>query len=93
MDTQEPTQDPQPQDLPQDPWMERAEELRLQMEALLQVQLEEYELMSAKLEQWKQNPAGQWLTAADYAPWQAALKNLEAANRAFDAHISTRVKK
>jgi hypothetical protein len=88
------TQDPTPQEPPmQDPWMDRAEELRQQMEVLLQAQLEEYELMSAKLEEWKQNPAGQWLTAAEYEPWQHALKNLEAAHRAFDEHISTRVEK
>ncbi|MBP0596504.1 hypothetical protein J8I26_00155 [Herbaspirillum sp. LeCh32-8] len=79
--------------MPQDPWIARAEELKAQMEVLLQAQLEEYELMNAKLEQWKQQPEGQYLTAADYEPWQAALKNLDAAHRAFDEHISTRVKK
>ncbi|OWY30130.1 hypothetical protein [Herbaspirillum robiniae] len=76
-----------------DPWIERAEELRLQMETLLQVQLEEYELMTAKLEEWKQTPGAPFLTAADYEPWQSALKNLEAAHRAFDEHISSRVTK
>lgn len=77
----------------QDPWIERAEELRLQMEALLQVQLEEYEQMTAKLEQWKQSSGTEYLTAADYEPWQTALKNLEAAHRALDEHISSRVQK
>ncbi|WDZ97555.1 hypothetical protein Herbaro_07120 [Herbaspirillum sp. WKF16] len=92
-DTQEQAQGQQPEQ-PQDPWIVRAEELKGQMEVLLQAQLEEYELMNTKLEQWKQNPhEGQWLTVADYEPWQAALKNLEAAHRAFDEHISTRVKK
>nr|WP_253547526.1 hypothetical protein [Herbaspirillum rubrisubalbicans] len=77
----------------QDPWITRAEELKTQMEALLVAQLEEYEQMTAKLEQWKQNPDGGWLTEADYQPWQEALQKLEAAQREFDAHISARVKK
>lgn len=81
------------QDLNQDPWIIRAEELKTQMEALLVAQLEEYEKMTAKLEQWKQNPGGSWLTEADYQPWQDALKKLEAAQRDFDEHISSRVKK
>jgi hypothetical protein len=77
----------------QDPWITRAEELKTQMEALLVAQLEEYEQMTVKLEQWKQNPGGSWLTEQDYQPWQEALKKLEAAQRDFDAHISSRVKK
>ncbi|KAF1041384.1 MAG: hypothetical protein GAK35_03347 [Herbaspirillum frisingense] len=77
----------------QDPWIARAEELKARMETLLEAQLEEYEQMTAKLEQWKQEPAGSWLTMEDYQPWQDALKKLEAAQREFDAHISTRVKK
>ncbi|WP_443115172.1 hypothetical protein [Herbaspirillum seropedicae] len=78
---------------PQDPWIERAEELKSQMEVLLVAQLEEYELMTSKLEQWKQNPGNSWLTEEDYRPWQEALKKLEAAQREFDSHISSRVKK
>lgn len=74
----------------QDPWSERAEALKKQIEVLLEAQLEEYELMTAKLEQWKQNPAGPWLTMADYEPWQSALKKLEEAQREFDQHVSTR---
>lgn len=93
MDKQEPTTPQESQEMPQDPWIARAEELKIQMEVLLQAQLEEYELMNAKLEQWKQQPEGQYLTKADYEPWQAALKNLEAAHRAFDEHISSRVEK
>nr|WP_198979808.1 hypothetical protein [Herbaspirillum sp. ASV7] len=77
----------------QDPWIARAEELRTQLEMLLVAQLEEYEAMTAKLEQWKQNPGDSWLTEADYQPWQEALKKLESAQREFDAHISARVKK
>ena len=76
----------------QDPWMERAEALKKQIEILLEAQLEEYELMTAKLEQWKQNPTGPWLTMTDYAPWQTALKKLEESQREFDLHISTREK-
>lgn len=86
-------QAPQEQPSQQDPWIERAEELKTQMEALLVAQLEEYELMTSKLEQWKQNPSNSWLTEEDYRPWQEALRKLEAAQRDFDAHISTRVKK
>ena len=77
----------------QDVWIARAEELKTQMEVLLVAQLEEYEAMTAKLEQWKQNPGGSWLTEAEYQPWQDALKKLEAAQREFDAHIISRVKK
>jgi hypothetical protein len=77
----------------QDSWIARAEELKDQMAALLVAQLEEYETMTSKLEQWKQNPTDTWLTEADYQPWQDALKKLESAQREFDAHISARVKK
>ncbi|MBB5392002.1 MULTISPECIES: hypothetical protein [unclassified Herbaspirillum] len=75
-----------------DPWIERADELKAHIEVLLETQLNEYEQMVAKLEQWKQNPAGPWLTMADYEPWQTALKNLEAAQREFDLHINSREK-
>ncbi|MFJ3047208.1 hypothetical protein ACIPEN_15375 [Herbaspirillum chlorophenolicum] len=76
----------------QDPWIQRAEELKAQIEVLLENQLNEYELMIAKLDQWKQNPTGSWLTMADYEPWQTALRNLEAAQREFDSYISSREK-
>ncbi|EJL87944.1 hypothetical protein PMI16_02831 [Herbaspirillum sp. CF444] len=74
-----------------DAWAERANELMTQIEVLLEAQLVEYELLNSKLEEWKQNPGAEWLTMADYEPWQNALKALEVAQREFDAHISTRV--
>jgi|GEM_PF-703584 len=76
-----------------DPWIARADALKARMEQLLEVQLHEYEVMHAKLQQWKEHPEQPWLTADDYAPWQKALADLDAAHRDFDAHISTRVKK
>lgn len=92
-ETQE-TQESQVQEAQaQDPWIARADELKLKMEELLALQLQEYEVMNAKLEAWKESPNEPWLTQADYEPWQAALKNLEAAHHEFDDHISTRVKK
>jgi DNA-binding transcriptional ArsR family regulator len=75
-----------------DAWKLRADELRLEIEALLEAQLCEYELLNAKLEEWKKNPGAEWLTMADYEPWQAALKSLELAQRALDEHISVRPK-
>jgi len=75
-----------------DTWKLRADELRLQIEALLEAQLCEYELLNEKLEEWKKNPGAEWLTMADYEPWQAALKSLELAQRALDEHISVRPK-
>ena len=75
---------------PVDPWVARADELRGKMEALLEVQLHEYEAMNAKLEAWKQDPAAGHLTVNDYEPWQVALKELEQAHREFEAHLATR---
>lgn len=73
-----------------DAWAEQASELMAKIEILLEVQLGEYELLNSKLEEWKKNPGQEWLTMADYEPWQNALKALEEAQREFDAHIATR---
>jgi len=73
-----------------DAWAEQASELMAKIEVLLEVQLGEYELLNSKLEEWKKNPGQEWLTMADYEPWQNALKALEEAQREFDAHIATR---
>lgn len=90
METPESSQSPQ-SSAPADPWTVRAAELKSTMEALLEVQLHEYEVMNAKLEAWKQDPAAGHLTVNDYEPWQLALKKLEQAHREFDAHLATRV--
>ncbi|EJN07940.1 hypothetical protein [Herbaspirillum sp. YR522] len=90
METPESSQSPQTA-APVDPWTARADELRGTMEALLEVQLHEYEVMNAKLEAWKQDPSAGHLTVNDYEPWQLALKKLEQAHREFDAHLATRV--
>ena len=73
-----------------DAWAERASELMAKIEVLLELQLGEYELLNSKLDEWKKNPGSEWLTIADYEPWQNALKALEEAQREFDAHIATR---
>jgi hypothetical protein len=73
-----------------DVWTERANELKGKIEVLLEAQLCEYELLNSKLEEWKKNADGTWLTMADYEPWQTALQALEAAQREFDQHIAVR---
>lgn len=73
-----------------DAWTKHALELKQNIAVLLELQLREYETMTAKLEEWKQNPEGQWLTIEDYEPWQRALRTLEAAQRAYDAHVATK---
>lgn len=75
----------------QDLWLELTNAYKKRIEALLQMQLCEYELLNLKLAQWKQNPGDTWLTMTDYEPWQSALKSLEVAQRELDLHISTRV--
>jgi hypothetical protein len=75
-----------------DAWTERANVLKNQIEVLLEAQLCEYELLNLKLEEWKKNQDGTWLTMADYEPWQSALQSLEAAQREFDLHIEARPK-
>ncbi len=73
-----------------DAWTERTNELKQKIEVLLEAQLCEYELLNSKLEEWKKNADGTWLTMADYQPWQTALQTLEAAQREFDLHIAER---
>lgn len=73
-----------------DAWTLRIYELKDQIELLLEAQLCEYELLNAKLDEWKKNPGSAWLTMADYEPWQSALKSLEIAQREFDAHVAER---